>query len=58
MKVFRKTKWNRQNKMQKLKSRLNGLIQHLRSVRKQCNRRYESGNVWKDKRVNYQGMDP
>ena len=45
IKVFKKSKMNRQNKMQKMKSRLNGQIPHPRSVRRRYNRKYESENV-------------
>ena len=43
--MFKKDKWSRPNKMQNLKSRLDVLTPHPRSVRKQCNRKYESENV-------------
>ena len=45
IKVFQKSKLNRQNKMQEPKSRLNGLIPQLRSVRRRYNRNYENENA-------------
>ena len=44
IKVFKKSRLNRQSRMQRLMSRSTGLIIRPGSVRKQCNRRYESEN--------------